>query len=191
MLRPAIGVLAGLLLAATSAAPAAQDDPKKLPGPKITLPDVDGFEKQPTKRYEEPGLGWSVAYRGSSSVVTFYLYNMDRDEIPDGADSDAVKAEMLDVISAVEAGKGAGVYKSLTPIKDGVTSLGTGKTAKKFRFKRYEVEMAKAGRAITEVYLTGYKNHFVKLRVTYLAEGREDAEVELKDLYAALTRAMR
>ncbi|HJZ53819.1 MAG TPA: hypothetical protein VKE74_02615 [Gemmataceae bacterium] len=191
MFRLAAAVLAGLLLAAASAAPAAQDEPKKLPGPKIALPEVDAFEKQPVKVYDEPGLGWSVSYRGSGSVVTFYVYNMDRDEVPDGPDSDAVKAEMLDVLSAVEAGKASGHYKTLTPVKDGVASLGSGKTARKFRFKRYEVEMAKGGPAITEAYLTGYKNHFVKLRTTYLAEGKAEAEAELKDLYAAITRAMK
>lgn len=185
MLRPALA----LLVIAFAAVAGKTQDPK-LPGPRVNLPEVDGFTKQKAKTYSSTGLGWSVTYNGARSVATVFVYNMDRDEIPTGADSDVIKAEMYEVICGLEGGKGT-VYKSIVPLKDGAAPLGGGKTGTRFRFKRYEADLNKVGPVITEIHLTGWKNYFVKIHVTYKVADAEDAEEELKDLLPALGRAFR
>lgn len=197
MFRLAFTALFGLLLlTAASGVSFAQDDddpppPKKLPGLKVNLPDADGYEKKAPRTYNSPGLGWSVTYNGKISVATVFVYNMDRDEIPDGPNSDVLKSEMYEVTTILEAQKEKGVYKKVVPIKEGVAPLGGGKTGTKFRFKRYEIDIPKVGPAITEIHLTGYKNYFVKIFVTYRLEDEEDALDEIKELMTTLNRTFK
>ena len=53
--------------------------------------------------------------------------------------------------------------------------FGSSKTAPGVRRKRYEVEIIGEGAAVTELYITGYKNHFLKIRATYPARSTVDA----------------
>jgi hypothetical protein len=87
-----------------------------------------------------------------------------------------VKAEMYESLLALEANKASGRYKSLSPVSEKVIPFGTSKTAPQVRRKRYEVEIAKEGAAITELYLTGYKDYFIKIRATYPADSKEKGE---------------
>jgi hypothetical protein len=183
MPRPLFVLAAVLVLPALAAA----DDP--LPGPPITLPQVDGFTRGQPIVYKDRSLGYSVGYSHEEISATVYVYNQNRAKIPAGPDSDTVKAEMLDAISAVEANKGNGAYRSINPIAEKIVPLGTGVLTPQFRWKQYHVEL-KSGPAVTELFLTGYKDHFVKLRVTYLSAKAAANRKALKPLLDALGKAL-
>ena len=181
ILIPLVGIALALSVSATAQQP--------LPGPGITLPDVNGFTRGKPTLYKEKGLGYSVPYTQDEVTVIVYVYDQDRARIPAGPDSDAVKAEMLDALAAVEANKANGSYKSINPVAEKVVSIGREKTAHRFRWKQYHVEL-KSGQAFTEVYLTGYKDHFVKLRVTYLAEKAAARRKAIQPLLEAIGDAL-
>jgi hypothetical protein len=77
-------------------------------------------------------------------------------------------------------------YRSLSPLDEKVIPFGSSKGALQVRRKRYEVDIIDEGPALTELYLTGYKNYFLKIRATYPAEGKEKSQKRLSDLLDAL-----
>ena len=66
-----------------------------------------------------------------------------------------------------------------------------GKKGPEFRRKRYEVDIAKEGEGTTELYLTAYKDHFVKLRTTYLDKDKADCEKQVAKLLEALAAELK
>ena len=183
MMRP---LLAGLVLLAPVAV-RAQD---AIPGPKISFPDVKGFEREKPHVYKDKTAGYSIGYTKGDLIATVYVYNMGRAKIAAGPDSDAVKAEMLDSVAALEANRKNGRYKSISPVEDKIFTLGTGVGAPKFRFKQYEVDRTKDGPAFTELYLTGYKDHFLKVRATYSTDNAAASKKALRQLLDALAEAL-
>jgi hypothetical protein len=186
MIRPLLALVA-MLVVISHACPADDD----LPGPKIDWPDVKGLDRQKPTIFKEKALGYSVGYKGGGSVITVYVYNLELDKIPDGPNSDVVKAEMYESLLALEANKANGRYKSIQPLDEKVIPFGKSKTAPQIRRKRYEVEMAKEGAAITELYITGYKNYFLKIRATYPADSKEQAQKSLDSLLDALGKELK
>lgn len=170
MIRP-LFALAVLLVAGTPARPA--DD---LPGPKIEWPEVKGLDRQKPNVFKDVGLGYSVSYLAEGTVIIVFVYNLGLKEIPDGADADAIKAEMYESLLAVEGNRSNGRYKSIQPLDEKVVPFGANADAPKLRRKRYEIEIAKEGAAITELYVAGYKNHFLKIRATYPANDKTKGE---------------
>jgi len=188
MSRLLLAALAGLLITPSTRA----DDDPKLPGPKIAWPEVSGLNKQKVNLFKERDLGYSVAYFGdkTSLTVTVYVYNLGRTKIPAGAGSDAVKAEMLDSLNALEGNKASGRYKSLSPTGETIVSP-AGKGGAEFRRRRYEVDIAKEGEGTTELYVTGYKDHFIKIRTTYLDRDKAECEKQVAKLLEALAAELK
>jgi len=187
MSRPLIAALLVGLLASSARA-----DDSKLPGPKIVLPEVAGLTRQKPNLFKEAGQGYSVSYFGkdTSLTVTLYVYNLGRDRIPPGAGSDAVKAEMLDSLNALEANKTSGRYKAIAPAGE-TTVTPAGKGGPEFRRRRYEIDITKEGEGTTELYLTGYKDHFVKIRTTYLDRDRTECEKQVAKLLEVLSAELK
>jgi hypothetical protein len=186
MIRPLFALVAILVL--VGAARPADDD---LPGPKIEWPTVKGLDRQKPNLFKDTALGYSIAYSSDGLIVTVFVYNLGFEKIPNGPNSDTVKAEMYESLLALEANKANGRYKSLSPLDEKVISFGSNNNAPKLRRKRYEVEIAKEGPAITELYMTGHKNYFIKLRSTYPTNNREQHEKTLDELLEALSNALK
>jgi hypothetical protein len=174
MSRPLIAALVVLF-----SVPARAED-EKVPGPKIKWPEVEGLTRQTPNVFKERDLGYAVSYFGekTSLSVIVHVYNRGRDKIPAGTGSDAVKAEMLDSLNAIEGFRAEGQYKTLAPVGDAVIAPG-GKGGAEFRRRRYEVTIAKQGEGITELYVTAFQNHFVKVRTTYLDKDRDACEKQV------------
>jgi hypothetical protein len=193
MSRVLLTVVAVGLLAA-----AARADDEKLPGPKIKWPDIEGLTRQKANLFKDKDkkfdkdLGYSIAYFGdkTSLTATVYVYNLGRAKIPSGSGSDAVKAEMLDSLNALEANKTNGRYKTLSPLGETIVAP-VGKGGPDFRRRRYEVDIAKEGEGITELYVTAYQNHFIKLRTTYLDKDRAECEKQVTKLLESLAAELK
>lgn len=167
------------------------DDPK-LPGPKIEFPDVKGFTRTKTTVFPQARLGYSLGYDTPGLTVTVYVYNNGRKEIPAGAKSDAVKEEMKATVDTLELARKQGLYKSVKEVGEEETvTLGTGKDAPAALRRKFELEQPKLGTRLSETYLTGYKDHFVKLRVSYNPEDKAEAEKKLATLLDALGAALK
>jgi hypothetical protein len=168
----------------------AADDP---PGPKINWPDVKGTERKEPKTYDDKRFGYSVQYQSDKAFFTVFVYNAGVEKIPDGPESDTVKAEMYESLLVLEAQKRGKQprYKSLSPLDEEVIDFGASKTAPQIRRKRYEVEIIGEGAAVTELYLTGYKNHFIKIRATYPTEDKDKYQKLLANLLDALGKELK
>lgn len=188
MIRPLLA-LAALFAIAGSAHPADE----KLPGPKIEWPEVKGLEREKPNVFKDEALGYSVAYLGDGNVITVFVYNLGLKSIPNGPDSDTLKAEMYESVLALEGNKTGPKprYKSLSPLGEKVVPFGTSKNAPQIRRKRYEVEIIGEGAAITELYITGYKDYFIKIRATYPADSKEKGEKLVETLLDGIGKGLK
>jgi hypothetical protein len=169
MIRPLFALAALLTLVASARA----DD---LPGPKIDWPEVKGLDRQKPNVFKDARLGYSVSYLAEGTVITVFVYDLGLKEIPKGAEADAIKAEMYESLLALEGNRASGRYKSIQPLDEKVVAFGSNADAPKLRRKRYEIEIAKEGPAVAELYMTGYKNYFIKIRATYPADDKPKGE---------------
>ena len=161
MLRPLCVIAATSLLIGFS--PAADD----LPGPKIEFPDVKGLTRRKIQTFPEAKLGYSVGYNAPGFGATVYVYNRGLEKIPTGAKSDEVKDEMKHVADEIDLARQQGAYKSVKQLgQEETVRLGKGKDAPAALRRRFEVEW-KDGTRLSEAYVTGYKDHFVKIRITH------------------------
>jgi hypothetical protein len=158
------------------------------PGPKLKWPDVKGLERQPPVPAADQKFGYSVSYSGGSTVAVVFVYNAGRERIPDGPDSDAAKAEMYESLLVLEANRTGRKprYKSLTPLDEGVIPFGSDAAAPQVRRKRYEADVEGEGAAVTELYVTGYKDYFIKIRATYPVADKEKGQKHLSALLDGL-----
>ena len=162
-----------------------------LPGPKIEWPEVKGLDKQKPNMFKDASPGYSVSYLGDGLVVTVFVYDLGLDKIPTGPNSDTIKAEMYESSLALEANKASGRYKKIEPLDEKVIPFGSNKAAPQIRRKRYEVDIAKEGPAITELYVTGHKNHFIKLRATYPTDTKDKSEKAIAELLDGLGKGLK
>lgn len=188
MTRP-LFALAALVVLVGSARTA--DD--ALPGPKINWPEVKGLDRQKPHVFKDEKLGYSVGYLNEGTIITVFVYNLGVEKIPAGPDSDALKAEMYESLLALEANKTGAKprYKNLSPLDEKVIAFGSSKTAPQLRRKRYEAEIIGEGAAVAELYMTGYKNYFLKIRATYPTEDKEKNQKKIDDLLDALSKELK
>ena len=141
--------------------------------PKIDFPEVKGLTRGKVKTYPQAELGYSISYDGPGTVVTVYVYDRGIKKIPDGAKSDEAKDEMKRLVEELDLVKQQGVYKSVKELgKEQTVQLGKGKDAPSALLRRFEIER-KDGVKLSEGYVTGYKNHFVKIRITHDPDDKE------------------
>lgn len=165
--------------------PSGQPAPLKQPapsGPKIEWPDAKGWNRDKAKPYSE---GYSVAYGAPGLTATVYVYNRGLKKIPDGPKSDEVRTEVKGVVDALDSARQQGFYKSVKELgTEEVVLFGTAKGAPLAVRRRFEVER-RGGPVLDESYVTGYQNHFVKIRITH-----DPADKEAPKKIAALLDAL-
>jgi hypothetical protein len=170
---------------------ASQAEPA-LPGPKIELPDVEGFTRSKIRAYQETGLGYSVAYSTPAITVTLYVYNRNLNTIPDGPKSQIVQDELKQTTIDIDEAKRGGHYKSVKQVGgEEIVSLGKGRDAPTARRRQFLVELTKNGEKLSDAYVTGYKDHFIKLRITYDLEGKAESEKKIATLLDAIASALK
>ncbi|MCE9561069.1 MAG: hypothetical protein K8U57_03340 [Planctomycetes bacterium] len=181
MIRPMI-VLVAIALPTIAA-----DEPK-LPGPKIAWPEVKGLTFEKAHVYPEAALGYSVAYTTPGLTISVYVYDKGLAAIPTGAKSDIVRDEMKQVVADIEELKKRGQYTSVKEVgKEETIRLGEGKNAPTALRRKFEIARPKEAEArFSEAYITGYKDHFFKIRVTYVKDGAEKSEKLIQSLLEAL-----
>jgi len=163
----------------------------KLPGPKIALPEVEGFTKGKTHVYKEAEFGYSVSYVAPHIVITLYVYNMNQSEIPDGAKSEKVKDEMKRTVGEIEQSKKNGTYKSVKEIGAAeIVSLGKGKDVPAALRRQFLVERTE-GEKFSDAFVTGYKDHFIKFRITYDLEEKAESNKKIATFLEAVGSALK
>lgn len=153
---------------------------------KIEFPDIDGWNKSEVKKYPIPELGYNVNYKSEDAgLVTIYVYNMGLNEIPSDVDNTILKNELIRVKNEIQTVGNMGYYTDLKVLKDETVNLGgsTGKIKALRTVFNYNMQ----GRpVVSEAYIVGHKNHFIKVRATYPKVEGETENKALADLLVEL-----
>lgn len=160
-------------------------------GVKLDFPDVEGFTRSGPKPFPDPKDGYVVSYDAKQFlVVNVYVYHAGLDRIPDGASSDVVKDEVGRIEEALKELKRRGAYKSYKERASGESRIGDGPKAPLAQRRLFEIDRADLGSILTDVYITGCKNHFVKIRFSYPADKQADSEKAVAPVLTALGKAL-
>ena len=153
-------LVAGLVL--VSAAAASYRDPGtglEFP-PKISelaLVDVRDYEK------EHPGLGTGIMYRTEWCKADVFIYTSGYPVIPPGIASPAVEQQFLAARRDIYALQQRGNYKDVaTGVEREVVRVGD------HLFLLSRISFTQDGvKRVSLLYLAGYRNRFLKIRITY------------------------
>jgi hypothetical protein len=162
---------------ALAAAAVLAQDPETPVEPKTGFalpPKLGELKRVDWKTFDDARLGTYANYHlAGGMTVTLYIYDLGQDAIPDGGSSKLVQREVDSVRIQMEILRRKGDYHS---VKD----LGQKKTRVdgiEFLSGEYEVTLEEGGVPhLSRVYVTGARNHFVKLRCTCLESDRERCE---------------
>jgi hypothetical protein len=187
--------------AATTPRPAAAPGPEPDPAPaapaparaksrELQMPQVEGLVQGETQSYGDPRLGHSVTYKSAKNlVVTVYVYDAGQPGIADGI-SDAARAQFAQAESDIFELSKRGGWLSVARVRDREeVSLGDGPGAVKMLRASFKLGTEK-GDALSDLYLTGDRGKFLKIRCTYPAATAKECQEERARLLKALGAAV-
>lgn len=160
---------------------------------KLRFPDSLGaWTRSEVHRYPEPGLGTAISYHHPHyGTVSIYIYNAKLARIPTGATNGIVEEEFQNLLEGIEASHTREKYqdsKRLTAVKTEIRKDHRIATVLAAVYSYSDPE-TRPPQHMTYALLTGYRNRFMKLRYTLLADGEQTSErgqTELKEFLAAL-----
>ena len=163
--------------------------------PKVTFPDVPGWEREPEKALgEEPVIvhGYNSETSAGRIAVTIYVSTRGHATVPNGPSSEVVRQELENALSALRELVDRGqTYRSVELKARDTAAIGISTGAPLAQRAVLDVVHADGLRALSVIMTTGAKNHVVKIRVTQpghdsAAEGRA-----LAPLMNAVAQALR
>ena len=148
------------------------------PATGLEFPDtIAGMMKGNVTDFEKkhPGLGVSIGYNGPGITVTIYLYNLGLKSISNDVAAPIQQKHFNEAVQEVYWAGKKGYYRSLKELGKGTTFLGSNHVGPKALFASFNYIQNGIER-LSKLYLTGYENHFLKIRFTYNKVVRTQAE---------------
>lgn len=190
-------LLAVLALAVTAdglRAAEAQSLPYREPSTGIVLPRVLGsMQGGSVSTYDRPEMGISVRYSAPGFLkADVYVYDGGMENLGTGIGSADIRPhfkELQDVLSIFEK---QGKYKGVKKLGEQETSLVAGGKKIPALLARYEYSETPregvdyAGKRVSCILLTAYKDNFLKLRFTFPEKDKKKGDELLKKLQADL-----
>ncbi len=155
------------------------------------FPDVPGWKRGPPMLFEEEGAGYAVGYQAPPAHATVYVYDAGLTEIPDDLDAAPVQQEFNNATAGIMMMKRSGVYRSVAEGAAETVSLGDAPDAIQALHRRYAIVMRQGEEVDSDVYLTVFRDHFVKVRVTRPASSGETNQAAIDRLLAEVGRVLR
>jgi hypothetical protein len=160
-------------------------------GAQIEFPDVEGFARSQPNHLPNPQHGYVVSYRSDQDLmIHIYVYNSGLARIPDGATSYVVKEEIMLIEEGLKELKQQGVYTSYKERMSAEVRVGDWPKAPHAQRRLIEIERVDVGRILTDVYITGYKNHFIKIRCSYPIDKQVESEKAFAPLLTAIGKLL-
>lgn len=165
----------------------------------VAFPYVLGdFKYERTTRFSEPGLGVALQYSSGEAFLSLYVFKGNARAVPDGVESGLVRQQFLDeqvVINArllFEFGKLPGKY-DIRGRPAHAMPLGQDSGDMTMLVKEFDLvpSQGQGRQFLSALWLTGYRGHFVKARVTYPVADPTQKSDRLEALRAALNRLLR
>jgi hypothetical protein len=124
-------------------------------------------------QFPQPGDGAAIAYEASDVRGAVYVYNAGIASIPNGVGDPVLHRHFLETGAALQ--RAAKQSSGQVTARQRQTISAFPGCGPQFLWRSDEISMGGNG-VLTRTYLTGYKNHFVKLRVTHPAESAKAAD---------------
>jgi hypothetical protein len=161
----------------------------------IMFPEqLSGLEKRPeVEDYESqtPGLGVGINYAGPGIKVSVFVYSLCLNEIPNEEDSSILRAEFEKVNGDIRSAQEKGWYKNVRKLSEPQTMQGLAVSKSRALHARYSYTEVERGKdCLSEIYLFPYRNHFVKIRITYVKESKHANEEIQKEFVEELCRVI-
>jgi hypothetical protein len=128
---------------------------------------VAGFHRGEPIDFEsrQPGLGIGIPYGVSGVKVTVYVYNLRLENLPEGIESNVIRAQLRqaqgDVFNA---------YSNVQILADEAPGTGSCSSFLRMKFGFEDPRRTQAQKFHSYLYLGSRKGNFVKARITYSAE---------------------
>ena len=184
-----VTVVTGPSLFGQSDAPFYRDEQLSLSFPKKVGP----FECTEVKQFDEPGMGFGIRLRLPSTevYVDFFVYDLQKVNIPNGVDSDVLKKHYNQVKSDITEGmmRNAGWKIVFKPNEDTVP-LGDAKTAVKMLHATFRGTTISSEDVETQLFLTGCRKKFIKVRCTGTVKLMEKTQPQIKSLFVELGKVL-
>jgi hypothetical protein len=143
---------------------AKSDTPSADKESKVEFPDVEGWKKS-VVRNPVAELGDMIHYDSDAGRVTVYFYNGGLKNISDDIKSATLKDEMANAKNGIYQLGEMGIYQNVKEVKNDTVALGGASGKVKALHSLFNFS-AKGQELVSEIYLFGYKNNFVKIRAT-------------------------
>jgi hypothetical protein len=140
------------------------------PRTKTVYPDViSGLKRMWVINFEseQPGLGVGMAYgenqnKAGRIKADVYIYDYSLKNIPDGTGTTLISQHFEQVIGDIYTQEDMGHYREVEKLSEEIIYLGDYPAlSATFSFFHDNIEK------VSCIYLTGYKDHFFKIRFTY------------------------
>ena len=130
------------------------------------------YHRVDTKKYDDERLGVYVGYNAEGAKASVYIYDYGITDIGAGIRSEAVRQHWLSAKQDIESVVERGQYRSLKWVSgdDVIIDIASGTTVfcKAFMtFREVGPQGQESQLMHSELYLTGYKDRFLKVRFTY------------------------
>ena len=155
-----------------------QPYPESAPG--ITFPRLmGGLRRGEVTDYEkkQKGLGIGIRYYDAENQIKadVYIYNLGLTAIPDGIESRELVGVFEQARREVHDMEKSGSYQSVKKLSEDVASFGHFASAPRALRAYFSFTQDGTDR-FSHIYLTAYKNLFLKIRFTYPKEQKANSE---------------
>lgn len=156
----------------------------------ITFPPaLGGLEYRGMRRYEQPGLGYSLRYQNNLQLkADVYVYDAGQILVVDGCDNPPVRREAESVYKQIQGIVKQGVYRDLKMLESGIEPAnGTFRFAwNRYEFFTVDKNPELNALRLSECFVTVCHGKFIKIRLTYLKSEEEDGRRAARDFAQAL-----
>ena len=165
---------------------------------RIEFPPVlAGMKIVKVHKYDQPGYGYSVRYRGRNHITAdIYIYDGGFDNIPNGCGDQLVKGQASSIGKMLKIMEEKGLYAQVKSLDSGVRPQ---QGPIRFVWNKYQVSLpARAENTHTEIlhsesFVTGFGGKFFKIRLTYnkenSLEGKKTSELLTRQIVQLLRAA--
>ena len=162
----------------------------------LTFPrTLGGLTFANQSQFPQPGLGYAVRYSdGELTKFDVYVYDGDLESIPDGHTDDVIRQQVAETGNLIKYMASKGYYSDVRSSGEGVFPEDPSEGQPAFRFNQFTFMKNAAPRStdtglrVSETYVRGFRNHFLKVRTTY---DEATAEATRPAREAALTELLK
>lgn len=147
--------------------------------------EIAGLHFESRQEYKVDGAGYSVRYANKMCKVDLFVYDGNLSNISDGNASKEVDEERKKACSELPKAQKKGLYKNVNRM-NGDLPLSK-EIREKFTVDGFTFDIS-GGACKSYVLVTGFKKHFIKIRVTqYVVDGKSN-DKEILDFLAEIVR---